>query len=164
MDAVASAAKASKATLYRRWSNKVTLVIDALLAEKDVPQLPDTGTLRGDLLAAYCGLGGLTDQRQLATFSSVLTAVTRDPEFAEAFRRDVIGPKVAISQQIYERALARGEIRDDADPAILGPALAGILLHRFYILGEPPTEELIARVVDQIIIPAATRPAAPRSH
>ncbi|WP_235737098.1 helix-turn-helix domain-containing protein [Nocardioides alcanivorans] len=40
MDAVARAARASKATLYRRWTNKPTLVIDALLAVKDVPRCP----------------------------------------------------------------------------------------------------------------------------
>ena len=58
MDAVATQAKASKATLYRRWNNKVSLVIDALLTTKAAPEVPDTGSLRGDLLAAYCGFGG----------------------------------------------------------------------------------------------------------
>ncbi|WP_244246892.1 TetR/AcrR family transcriptional regulator [Nocardioides euryhalodurans] len=160
MDAVATEARASKATLYRRWKDKVTLVIDALLAEKEQPTLPDTGSLRGDLLGAFCGMGGITDPRQLATFSSVLTAVTRDPEFAEAFRTRVIGPKIALTQRIYERARDRGEIRDDVDLEILGPALAGILLHRFHVLGQPPTAEVVARVVDQIILPAATSPTA----
>jgi len=49
MDAVASAARASKATLYRRWNGKVALVIDALISQKGQPVVPDTGTLRGDL-------------------------------------------------------------------------------------------------------------------
>jgi AcrR family transcriptional regulator len=49
MDAVASAARASKATLYRRWNGKVALVIDALISQKGQPAVPDTGTLRGDL-------------------------------------------------------------------------------------------------------------------
>src|SRR5690242_16891040 len=65
MDAVATKAKASKATLYRRWNGKVQLVIDALhhghRHEDQGAEPPDTGTLRGDLLAAYCGHGGLTD-------------------------------------------------------------------------------------------------------
>ena len=102
--------------------------IDALLAEKEQPSLPDTGSLRGDLLGAFCGMGGITDPGRLATFSSVLTAVTRDPEFAEAFRTRVIGPKIALTQRIYERARDRGEIRDDVDLEILGPALAGTMM------------------------------------
>ncbi len=61
MDAVATRAKASKATLYRRWNGKVSLVIDALLSVKSTPEQPDTGNLRDDLIQSFCGLGGLTD-------------------------------------------------------------------------------------------------------
>ncbi|WP_426243904.1 TetR/AcrR family transcriptional regulator C-terminal ligand-binding domain-containing protein [Nocardioides sp. LHG3406-4] len=161
MDAVATAAKASKATLYRRWNSKVALVIEALTAQKPQPEPPDTGTLRGDLLASFCGLGGMTDPQQLATFSSVLTAMVRDQEFAAAYRRDVLGPKVAATEKIYQRAAERGELSLDVDLAVVAPALAGILLHRFFVLGEPPDEESIARVIDHVILPAAIRPAAP---
>src|SRR5215510_11285478 len=78
MDAVAAKAKASKATLYRRWTNKVSLVIEALQHDKGAPAVPDTGSLREDLRAAFCGAGGLTDEHTVATFASVLTAISRD--------------------------------------------------------------------------------------
>jgi AcrR family transcriptional regulator len=164
MDAVATRAKASKATLYRRWTSKASLVIDALLLNKDVPMAPDTGTLRGDLLEAFCGTGGLVDPQVVTTLFSVLTAVTRDAEFAEEFRTRVIGPKMQVGRSIYERALARGEVREDLDISLFGPALAGILLHRAYLLGEAPTREQIARVIDQIILPAALAPTAKETH
>jgi AcrR family transcriptional regulator len=154
MDAVAHAAHASKATLYRRWNSKVALVIDALKSTKGPSIIPDTGNLRDDLLSSYCGVGGLTDHSSVDTLASVLTAMTRDPEFAEAFRRDVIGPKVAATLAIYERAQARGEIRDDVDLELIGGALAGIVLHRHYMAGDFPDQNLIARVLDQIILPA----------
>lgn len=160
MDAVAAKAKASKATLYRRWTNKVSLVIEALHPKGEYV-IPDTGSLRGDLMMVFCGMGGLVDQHEVARFASVLTAIARDQDFAEAFRREVVGPKIAASQQIWERAQARGELRDDVDLSLLEPALAGIVLHRMFILGEPPTPELITRVIDQIILPAATRDPAP---
>ena len=60
----------------------------------------------------FCGLGGVTDSEAVGIFASVITAVSRDPEFAEAFRTEIIGPKIAASQQIWERARARGELRD----------------------------------------------------
>src|SRR3954452_8735043 len=85
MDAVAARAKASKATLYRRWTNKVSLVVEALQHQKGPNVVPDTGSLRNDLRAVFCGSGGLTDQHTVAQFASVLTAIARDPEFAEAF-------------------------------------------------------------------------------
>ena len=55
MDAVAAQAKASKATLYRRWSTKSTLVVDALLGSKEALQTPevDTGSLREDLVSRW---------------------------------------------------------------------------------------------------------------
>ena len=112
MDAVASAARASKATLYRRWNGKVALVIDALISQKGQPVVPDTGTLRGDLLATFCGVGGLTDHSAVATFASVLTAISRDAEFAAAFRERVVGPKAAAGRLVFERAQARGELRE----------------------------------------------------
>ena len=163
MDAVATRAKASKATLYRRWSGKVALVIDALLTQKAAPPVPDTGSLRGDLLEAFCGFGGLLDQHAVATLASILTAITRDEEFAAEFRARVIGPKLALSRAIYARAVERGEVRPDLDVSLFGPALAGILLHRAYLLGEPPSQELVARVIDQIIVPAATSGTVPPS-
>jgi AcrR family transcriptional regulator len=156
MDAVATRAKASKATLYRRWNNKVSLVIDALLAQKQHPPAADTGTLRGDLIASFCGLGGLTDHQAVATFASVITAISRDQDFAEAFRRDVVGPKAAQARSMFERAQERGELGDGVDIDLLAPALAGIVLHRLFLMGSQPDEELITQVIDQIILPAAT--------
>jgi AcrR family transcriptional regulator len=158
MDAVAEAARASKATLYRRWNGKVALVIDALQSMKGPPLVPDTGTLRGDLLEAFCGVGGLTDHSAVATFASVLTAISRDPEFATAYRERVIGPRAAVGRLVFERARARGELREGVDIDIIAPALAGICLHRLFLMGLPPDKDTIRRVVDQIILPAALPP------
>jgi AcrR family transcriptional regulator len=159
MDAVAHRAKASKATLYRRWTSKATLVVDAVVSMKDTPELPDTGDLRSDLMAAFCGQGGLTDHHTTSAFGAVITAVNTDPEFAHEFRERVIKPKSQISRQVFERARLRGELRDDIDLDIVVPALAGIVLHRTFVLGEEPTPALIERAVDQIILPAV-RPRA----
>jgi AcrR family transcriptional regulator len=158
MDAVASAARASKATLYRRWDTKASLVLEAVLSQKGpLPTLPDTGSLRGDLIATHCGRGGLTDERQIAVFSAVLTALGRDAEFADGFRTRFLGPKVEMSQQLFVRARERGEIRDDVDLDIVGSALAGIVLHREFVMGEVPTPERITAVIDQVILPAVLR-------
>jgi AcrR family transcriptional regulator len=158
MDAVAARAKASKATLYRRWSSKAKLVIDALHAEKSPIDLPDTGSLKGDLEAAFCGMGGLTDPKMVATMSSVITAIGRDQEFAREFRERFIATKLEASNTIWERARTRGELRPDLDVELLSHALAGVVLHRVFMFGEPATEDLVSRVIDQIILPAATNP------
>ncbi len=102
-------------------------------------------------------MGGLADRQTVATFGAVVTALTRDPAFAEAFRRDVIGPKIAASRLVWERAAARGELQEGLDLDLFEPALAGIVMHRVFVMGEVPDPDLITRVIDQIIVPAATR-------
>jgi len=154
MDAVATRAKASKATLYRRWKTKADLVIEAILATKGPTVIPDNGNLRQDLLDMFCGLGGMTEPKSINLLGSLITAIHRDEEFAAAYRRDFVGPKIEAARTIYQRAQERGELRSDVDVELLSAALPGIVLHRVYILGELPTQELIAKVIDQIILPA----------
>lgn len=161
MDAVAARARASKATLYRRWSSKPALVIDAFQCQKGPDTVPDTGSLREDLIASACGHGGLTDPKPLGVFASVMTAISRDADFAEAWRRDFVGPKIEAVRQIYRRAQARGEVRADADLDLLASALAAIVLHRAFVLGDPPTLESVTAVVDQVILPACRPDVAP---
>jgi hypothetical protein len=162
MDAVAAAARASKATLYRRWSTKQALVIDSLCSMKEPHELPHTGSLRGDLVGMFCGMGGLTDERQMAVLASVITAIGRDQDFAAAFRDQFIGPKAEASAVVWERAAERGEIAEGVDLDLLMSALPGIVLHRAFLLGEEPTPEYIERVIDHLILPAVV--AGPHDH
>jgi AcrR family transcriptional regulator len=158
MDRVAEHAHASKATLYRRWASKQSLVVDALTRSHRAAQMPhpDTGTLRGDLIALFTGAGGLASQMSTGILGVVVTALQVDADFAREFRAKFLAPKVAVMRDIYRRAAERGELLADADLSLLGPALPGILLHRALLLGEPITTGLVERVVDQIILPAAT--------
>ncbi len=161
MDAVAAEAKASKATLYRRWTSKPSLVVDAILRTKEALQAPevDTGNLRDDLVQMACSHGGLTDTRSAQIMAGIITALHHDPDFAEEFRSRVLGPKLETSRRVFERARARGEITADLDLDLLSSALAGIILHRSFVLGLPADEKTVAQVVDEIIVPAATRPS-----
>ena len=158
MDAVAARARAGKATLYRRWSSKASLVVDALIRSKKSLDVRDhdTGTLRGDLLATFCGPQGFTHPAATRVLAAVMTALHTDEEFATEFRERFLAPKIEAGARIYRRAMARGEIRPDVDLDILTPALAGILLHRAFLLGRPIDDKTIETVVDQIIVPAAT--------
>ena len=154
MDAVATRAKASKATLYRRWNTKAALVIDSICSQKGPTIVPDTGSLRQDLIESSCGSGGFTDPKPVGLLGAIATAINRDADFAEAWRRDFVGPKLAASRTMYERARARGEIRNDIDIDLVASALAGIILHRIFILGEQASLEGITQIIDQIILPA----------
>jgi AcrR family transcriptional regulator len=159
MDAVASAAKASKATLYRRWDTKAELVADALARAKGSPQLEpvDTGSLRTDLLGLACSDGGINDERMLAVMASVITALHRDREFADLFHERFLAVKIRQAREVYERAKNRGEISPDVDLDLLSPALAAIILHRAFVLRLPVDDATVTQIIDEIVLPAATR-------
>jgi len=162
MDAVARRARASKATLYRRWDDKPSLVVDAMVRAKQAPNVEshDTGSLRGDLVSTFCGGHGMGQTDATGILGSVITALSSDPEFARRFREAFIAPKIQVSRAIYQRAIDRGEIPADIDVEIISPALAGILLHRSFVLGMVPDDETVQRVIDHVILPAVGHPAA----
>jgi len=162
MDAVARKARASKATLYRRWADKPSLVVDAMVRAKHAPHIEreDTGTLRGDLVQTFCGAHSAGRNDATGMLGSVITALASDPEFARRFREAFIAPKVQVSRDIYQRAIDRGEISPDVDIDVIAPALAGILLHRSFVMGIVPDDDTVERVIDHVILPAVGHPAA----
>ena len=157
MDAVATAAKASKATLYRRWSTKAELVVDAISRAKGcpMPEDVDTGSLRGDLISMSCGEGGFTDELPMSVIAGLITALHRDADLQTAFHDRFLAPRQQVTQKVYERAVQRGEIAPDVDIELLSVTLPAVVIHQAYVLGVEPTDDLILRVIDNVILPAA---------
>ncbi|WP_410785988.1 TetR-like C-terminal domain-containing protein [Kribbella sp. C-35] len=157
MDAVATAAKASKATLYRRWSTKAELVVDAISRAKGcpMPEDVDTGSLRGDLISMSCGDGGFTDEMPMSVIAGLITALHRDADLQKAFRERFLAPRLQLTHQVFARAVERGEIAPDVDVELLSTTLPAVIVHHAYVLGIGPTDDLILRVIDNVILPAA---------
>ena len=155
-DAVASAAKASKATLYRRWPGKVDLVVDALqlMTGVEADRYPDTGSLRGDLVAQAEAKGGIGDKRAVQLFTTVLAAIHRDEELHAAIMTRVLAPKMAAAERIFRAAQDRGEIGKDADVAMLARLLPAICIHEVMLTGRHPSQDHITTLVDTVVLPA----------
>lgn len=159
MDAVAAASKASKATLYRRWSSKGELVVDAMVRAKGAPCAVDVdnGGLRDDLIMSACHKSGLTDEVTPALFAGVVSALQHDEEFAAAFRERFLAPNIESSLAVFQRAKARGEIAQETDIELLASLMPAVALHRSFLLGMPVDEGVMTRIVDEVVMPAATR-------
>src|ERR1017187_2466021 len=132
IDEVAQRAKGSKTTIYRRWPTKGTLVFEAFSAEFLARQpLPDTGSLRGDLLAALRAwirvVKGTVTGR---TLIALIAEVQRDTELAGIWRERFIGPVRAQHRVMIDRAIERGEISPDVDPDVALDVLYGAAYHR----------------------------------
>jgi AcrR family transcriptional regulator len=157
MDAVATAAKASKATLYRRWTSKAELVVDAISRAKGcpMPENVDTGSLRGDLISLACGTGGFTDEMPMSVMAGLLTALQHDAELQKAFQQRFLAPRLGLVATVYQRAIDRGEISPAVDVELLANTLPAVIIHHAFLLGVEPTDDLILRVIDNVILPAA---------
>lgn len=156
MDAVAGAARASKATLYRRWSTKADLVVDAVtrVACVPAPDVVDTGSLRGDLLHVACGQGGFTDRLPMTVMVSLVTALHREPDLRAAFERGFLAPRQQLTRSIFQRAAMRGELGEGADVDLLAQVLPALVVHRTFVLGQSPTPQFVERVIDEVLLPA----------
>jgi AcrR family transcriptional regulator len=158
VDAVAAAARASKATVYRRWPSKAELVLAAFIEGiRQVAVPPDTGTLRGDLLQ----LGELICQQahqHASTIRAVLVEVSRHPALNDAMQHQFIDQRKALIHQILQQAVERGEIDKAAINDELWDLLPGYLIFRSIIPSRPPTLHTVQAVVDDVIIPSLTRP------
>jgi AcrR family transcriptional regulator len=161
IDAVAARARASKMTIYRRWSGKAELVVDALSSLRKPREMPDTGSLRGDL-AALAGSSDSPDARFDAKLVlGVVSALARNPELRQVIREQFIGRGGVRLRQVFERAVARGEISRDRNLDLLVSILPALVIHHLLIFGELPDPSFSAQVMDELILPLAAAPATP---
>jgi len=157
IDEVARRARASKATIYRRWTGKAAMVA-ALLHQLalDYPPLPDTGTLRGDLVAGLTTFCGVV-RRKHALVAGLTTAIRTDPDLGRLLGDRIVDPGFAEARRLVERARARGEPVGDVDPATLLEVCEALVWHRLLLTGEPLDEDFVARTVDHIVLPLLRR-------
>jgi AcrR family transcriptional regulator len=161
MDAVAMRAHASKATIYRRWDSKAALVVDAVECRKSaVMPMPDTGSLRGDLLEGFGALVSAINKDDLGLVTGMLAAARTDPELAQILRDTVFAKKRDAARAWIAAATARGELAADADFDLAHELAMALVFQRIGILGEPADEDFITHVVDDVLIPVLTRPSA----
>ena len=157
VDAVASAARASKATVYRRWPSKAELVLAAFIeGVRQVAVVPNTGTLRGDLLK----LGEVCCQHTVdhaSTVRAVLVEVSRHPALKEAMQSQFLDQRKALMQHVLQQAVDRGEIAESAITDELWDLLPGYLIFRGITSNPPPTRRTVKALVDDFMLPGLTR-------
>lgn len=168
MDMVALRAKAGKATMYRRWPSKAELVLEALARLKstavDLQKLPDTGTLRGDLLALFRPQSLEESERTLKVFAGI-ASISHDPRFSEAVTDLMVTPWVEAHHALMVRAQAREELAADADLATVSKVVAAVAGFRTIVERKPFTREFLVRLIDSVVLPAlGVRSSAPSSR
>jgi AcrR family transcriptional regulator len=157
VDAVATRAKASKATLYRHWPSKASLVADAVrLCKAGGETAPDTGSLRGDLVTWFSMLAEQTTGEVGPLLAGLVMAMHTDPELA-AEMRAMRDSKTPLAAAICARAEARGELKPGYDAGLIDEIVPGQLFMHSFALGGSLDAGFIDHLVDDIILPLLRR-------
>ena len=152
---VAKRARASKATLYRRWPTKRDMVVAAVKsgpAAGNAPTPVDTGSLRGDLLALVARLETAMDAGG-ATSWVLLQAGLQDPELCHHIEATAGPTGARLPADVMQRAIDRGELPEHADPFVYEEVVGAVLLIRKLnaLTADTGYRQLL---VDAVLLPA----------
>ncbi len=175
MESVAARATTGVAVLHRRWPNKDDLVLAAIqhYGATHPVELPDTGSLRGDMIAMLSGFSSVRVSFAAvvgAAFSGLLASSGLTPA---QVREKLLADRPLWSLEIYRRAHERGEIDLDRIPPIVLSMPFDLMRHDMLMTFEPIPEERVREIVDDLFMPlvAASRtvqhrrqPSAPNAH
>ena len=160
MDQVAARARVSKDSLYRRWPNKMALVADALQHRaRPVPQVPDTGTLPGDMRAFLRAMLRSRNQASRA-LAAVSGEIATNSELRRAWHRGVAGMLTGCLRTIVIRAAGRGELPEGSDIELLSQMPLSLLQNWRLEHDQDPDNAVVERIVRQFYTPGPPPPAA----
>ncbi len=164
MDAVAARAGAGKATLYRRWSSKTELVVDAVARMKreqvGTGPLPDTGDLREDLLALFRPRSVQEGERRLRIMAGLASMPVQDQASADAVSAAIVRPWAEAHRLLMRRAVDRGQASAAADVDTLSQVVASMAAYRALIQRRPFERDFLVSLVDGVLMPALRGPRA----
>ncbi|QKW09242.1 TetR/AcrR family transcriptional regulator [Streptomyces sp. NA04227] len=177
MGDVATRAGVAKTTLYRRWPSKSALVVDTVAALFDELELPDSGSLAGDIEGVVLQFAEILNRPETRTaLMAVIAESTRDEPLREHIRVSIVDRQKRLVLEGRAKAQERGElpVEDDTETAeatasLIFDVVAGAVVHRSLVSAEPVdvewarqlTELLLGGLVGLGEERAATRDAGP---
>ena len=163
VDEVAAIAKAGKATVYRRWAGKEDLAFAALeeLYTTELP-VPDTGSIRGDLLAAFRqGLEFAASETGRAYLRMTVGESLRDRRVGALYTAAFEGQEAAV-RTMFERGIERGELRPDFRMDLAVDWFAGLIVLHAVIERPMPSPDEADDLIDFVLNGIGARPPQDR--
>jgi AcrR family transcriptional regulator len=155
VDAVAARAGVGKQTIYRHWGSRARLIHAAISCMATDVRVPDTGSLRADLVAL---LGQVVDflgnSDAGRVYPSLVDAAERDSELDD-LRQVNTAQRRATFEHVLRRGIERGELRDDVDLELLIDALSGPIFYRRLRSRASVTRLEVEPLVDLVLAGAA---------
>lgn len=153
MEAIASRAGVGKATVYRRWAGKESLIAEAILRlTDDAMQVPDTGSTAGDVaLLMRVAQAMYADPSTPMLLSGLVAAMARSATIADAVRSSFVARWRSATRAVLSRGIARGELARDTDLDLALDLLGGPAFHRTLIGGER-IDDAFMRAVTGVVL------------
>jgi AcrR family transcriptional regulator len=160
VERIARRAEVNKTSVYRRWPTREALVAAALEGVLDgvEARLPDTGSLRGDLLGLLEQVAGLLGRPVGRAVARAAMSEAAGFAAAELAARRLASPPPEGIRALVARARARGEWRPGVDPHLLLSTLVGAVLHRA-LLERAPLERRWLEALVGLVLGGASPPA-----
>lgn len=163
MESVAARAHTGVAVLYRRWANKDELALAAIEKYgRDRPiEIPDTGSLRGDLLGALTSFSATRAPFMAIAATAAFSGLITDAGLSPAqVRERLIGDRPPVRDHvIYRRAAERGEIDVDRLSEDVLELPFDLVRHDLLMSLKPLKRARIESIVDELFLPLATQSA-----
>src|SRR2546422_10007355 len=152
VQAVALRAGVTKPTIYRRWRNRALLIWEAVYGKSTKAELPDTGSIDGDLRAVLrWGVEEVTAPEARASLAGMLADLQKESDLRQLVLDRLVKPEYSRIRAVLERSAQRGELRSDCDLNLLMDALIGTVLARASLVEHALDERFIAGLVDLLI-------------
>jgi AcrR family transcriptional regulator len=156
IEAVAAKAGVGKATIYRRWPNKVALFIDAVAAMKGPLPTPVGESVRDDLVMLVASNRSKRLERYGKATACLLPELVRSPEMHRV-HQGVMEPRRNLMRQVLRRGIETGELRADLDVELTLLMLSGPAMVQNMLKWNPlvPEEGFAEALVDAVLRGAA---------
>jgi AcrR family transcriptional regulator len=154
MEAVADRAGTSRAVLYRRWRNRPELVLAAIRRHRPLlsGEIPDTGSLRGDVLTLLRRNSGRLTEIGPETVYGLLGDYLSDADMFARGRDQLLTISAEVMQTILKRAADRGEARAGVETRIATLPTA-LFRNELFLARTPPSEGTLVEIVDDVFLP-----------
>jgi AcrR family transcriptional regulator len=156
MEGIANRAGVGKGAVYRRWSSREALLTDAVTAIVSEIEIPDSGSIRQDLSVLMRKAASLYRGRSGRIMPALVAAMARHPQVASAVRGGFLASRRHALRVVLDRAVERGEVREDLDPELALDFLGGPLFYRLLVTGGPLDPEFADAAVDLMLRGIAT--------
>jgi len=153
LDSIAKRAGVATTTVYRRYSSTDDVLVALMDQVYRESTIPDTGTVRGDLVTFMERINDVWTDRRRASFAAALvTAMVDNPAVASALQAALEAQRVR-TRRIIDRAKARGELRQDTDADLVLDLLSGVLAQRvlFRQLPPAPADAVVDILLDGVL-------------